>query len=646
VNHNDFQGRIGNRLLFLLLLPGLIAAISAGIGRYRAEALNHAVELTLDYDEVQTLSASSGKSVPELLSRFKTAGATGVAVTETTMGDLAGIGQVSYRQEAPPDGPVTEIVAADGVLASRIAEALRARLSPDLIQADGSQSPGRLRVRVSPTTLNGIGIGLPSDAVGTVHAAGLDVVARLQNNPAVTKRAIDAVMEELRRQGIRRLIFSGEEVLGFRGLVPYAAKSLTSHGLTYGSIEFGKQKGDARISKGLDSSFVRVHSISAAELATMAPSSAIERFTRAVKERGIRLCYVRLPETCGEDPAKDGASFVYAIRRDVNAAGYPLGNARPYQNIPRSSVCLGLIGLSVAAGGVLLLGSMLTLSSAARYGLLAVGAVGTAGLAISSEMGRQLTALSAALIFPTLGIAALIGPHFGCQNGKASVGRILALFLGTSAFSLYGAAMVVGLLADRSYMVKVNQFAGIKAAHLLPMLAIVLVMAAGLPIFGKPFSQVRKDVSANIRRLMANPLFVWHAIAVVFVLGIVGIALLRTGNDPGVGVSGIELKFRAILDRIMVVRPRTKEFLIGHPALLLGIGLLLTRRRTWGLPLVAFGALGQVSLLNTFCHIHSPLLMSIIRAANGLVLGSIIGLLIWILVVRPRLGSANPSGEV
>jgi hypothetical protein len=112
---------------------------------------------------------------------------------------------------------------------------------------------------------------------------------------------------------------------------------------------------------------------------------------------------------------------------------------------------------------------------------------------------------------------------------------------------------------------------------------------------------------------------------------------MRTGNDSGIGVSGLELKFRAVLDRLMMVRPRTKEFLIGHPALFLGIAFLLKQRRLLGLPLVALGILGQVSLVNTFCHIHTPLLMSVIRAFNGLALGLVIGWLVWIVIEKTAL---------
>ena len=660
MSKNDAREQSRKRLdwlLLILLLAGLLSALVLGIRRHDLERGNRNVELTLDYAELQNLSVASGTLIPTLLERFKAAGATGVAVSEDLLGDLVSTGQVTYTQRASDAGPLTVIRLENDRLQQRVSWALHSCLPPGILLGDTQLNDGRwvwsvampttFVVRATPQTLNMLGLGLPPDDVRLVKRAGLDVVARLHNHPALTTQAIDVAVSDLKRDGITRLICAGEEVLGFRGLVPYTACKLNSSGLVYGSIEFAKQKGNARISKDLDAELVRVHSISPAEMAGMTLNTAVERFARAAKERNIRLCYVRLPETSGETALEDSVAFVSAIRTQLGSAGYSMGTAEPFGTMSRPRVLLALIALSVAAGAVLLLGSLVSLSPTLKYSLLLTGFLGSACLALVGETGRQLVALSAALVFPTLAVTALIGPHFNRETGeKSPAGKTIALFIGTSAVTLCGALLVSGLLSDRTYMVKVSQFVGIKAAHLLPMLAVIFVMAAGLPIIGRPFSQVREEVADNLRKVVAHPLFVWHALAVVFTLGIIGFALLRTGNDPGLGVTGIELKFRALLESLMAVRPRTKEFLIGHPALFVGIALLLTRRRTWGLPLVVLGVLGQVSLLNTFCHIHTPLNVSILRAVNGLVLGLLLGIAAWFLFARPRGKESDPSKNV
>ncbi|HEY3298255.1 MAG TPA: DUF5693 family protein [Armatimonadota bacterium] len=621
-----------DRLLVILLLPGLFCALYLAANRYKVESRNRAVELTLDYGELQNLSTSSGLPMPTLLNRLKDKGVIGVSVSEQTIGDMIATGQLRSRP-AKKAGTVSF-----DVLSERpddVRQALTARYGA-IITGTTGKSPV-LDIAAPPATANLMGVGLPSEKVNSIRAAGLDVVARLLNTPVMTTRAIDASIADLKKDKVERVIFSGEEVLGFRGLVKYAAEKMQSEGILYGSIEFGKQKGDGTMSEKLKSNFIRVHSISSAEMAGLQPAEMAERFSRAAKERNIRLCYVRLPELVSENPVENAEAFVSRVAEEITSAHYGLGPAHTFSEVSRPRPMLIFIGLAIVAGLLLLLDALISIPAGWKYGLLVIGYVLAVPLA-SVEKGDQLLAFMSALVFPTLGVVALIGPYFSAKTAtKSPAKKTAALFLGTSIVSLLGALFIVGLLADKSYMVKVNQFMGIKAAHGLPLLAVVLFMAAGLPILGKPLPEVWKSISESIRKIVNHPLFVWHVIAVVFAIVIVGFALMRTGNDSGIGVSGLELKFRAVLDRLMMVRPRTKEFLIGHPALFLGIAFLLKQRRLLGLPLVALGILGQVSLVNTFCHIHTPLLMSVIRAFNGLALGLVIGWLVWIVIEKTAL---------
>ena len=638
-----------NWLLWLLILPGLISAFILAGNRYRLESRNKAVELTLDYGELQSLSASSGVSMPALLQRFKAAGVTSVAITETLLGDLVTTGQVSLQEVSSGKGPDTIVSVPNAQLAERVFHSLGARLGTEkfmLSKRLGGVWVTGPEILVAPATLNLMAIGLPPNDVRFVKQSGLEIVARLQNNPAITERAIGAALSEMRQDGITKLICAGDSVIGFRGLVESAANQIGSSGVVYGSVEFSKQKGDSGMCRYLDGRFVRVHSIPIAEMAGMSPGDAVERFARGVKERNIRLCYVRLIETSGEGPVKDNLAFVSSIRREVTNAGYGIGSAHPFEDTKQSPVLLALIALSAAAGVVLLLSSLMTVSAGVQAGLLVAAFAMLAGLTFAGEFWKQLAALAVALIFPTLGVVRVYGPYLGHEikgSYRHPALRSTSRFLRATAYSLSGGLLIGGMLGTRAYMVKNEQFIGIKAALFLPLLVVVLVMAAGLPIMNESLSAVWRKVRANLREIAARPLFIWQAIALVFVLGLIGFALLRTGNEPGVGVSVVELKFRAILDKIMFVRPRTKEFLFGHPALILGAAFLFARRRSIGLPLVALGVLGQASMLNTFCHIHTPLLLTGLRAFNGLILGVIVGLLAWWFVGKPIVRTTDPS---
>jgi hypothetical protein len=82
------------------------------------------------------------------------------------------------------------------------------------------------------------------------------------------------------------------------------------------------------------------------------------------------------------------------------------------------------------------------------------------------------------------------------------------------------------------------------------------------------------------------------------------------------------------------VRPRSKEFLFGYPLLITGLCLYYSGRRRWYLLFGCAGAIAQADLLNTFCHIHTPLIISIIRAALGWILGLGIGFVAYNIIQR------------
>ena len=147
------------------------------------------------------------------------------------------------------------------------------------------------------------------------------------------------------------------------------------------------------------------------------------------------------------------------------------------------------------------------------------------------------------------------------------------------------------------------------------------------------------EVKARVRGASATPV-VWGAAAAVAIgLGVAALVLMRSGNEAAIAPSGVELQMRQMLENLLIARPRTKEFLFGHPALMLAMALGWRGRRTW-LPFAALvAAIGQASVLNTFCHFHEPLYLGLLRTVHGLWIGGLIGaavMLIWLRAfVRP-----------
>ncbi len=74
---------------------------------------------------------------------------------------------------------------------------------------------------------------------------------------------------------------------------------------------------------------VKVHSIESKEMPMYDPPRAVERYVRAVRERNVRLCYVRLFLTGAPDPMTANLSYLDALRGDLRGGGFALGRPSP-----------------------------------------------------------------------------------------------------------------------------------------------------------------------------------------------------------------------------------------------------------------------------------------------------------------------------
>ena len=103
------------------------------------------------------------------------------------------------------------------------------------------------------------------------------------------------------------------------------------------------------------------------------------------------------------------------------------------------------------------------------------------------------------------------------------------------------------------------------------------------------------------------------------------LVVIRRGNFPILAASEAELALRSALNELFV-RPRFKE-LVGHPLALLA--LLNPRWPAWATgPLIVAGVIAQASILNSFSHYHTPVLISLQRTLIALVIGVVVGLVL------------------
>ncbi len=622
---------------------GLIASLWSGSRRWQTETRNRGVEITLDMAEVRTLSAAEGVPLGDLLRRFRKAGVTSVAIQEETVGALEEARRIEIRPSRErPEGIELWPVRQNDTSIARVWAAVEHKTHYRII---GLASPGPEGVFVGQSYgfVRSVGVGLDPALVDEAKNAGLLVVARVNNYDGVRAESITWTLDELKNQGASTVIFSGDEVLGFKGhLVDDPKKPdqattesvMRATGLNYGLVEFGKQKGDMALAKALPEQTVRVHTVLGSEMVTADFNSNVQRFLLAARERDIRMLYVRLflsePDTINANTDK----YIEKIAEGLKRGNLVAGPAHGYGELSTPLWARGLIGVGITAAFVLVVDYITGLLAGGTGKLIAAGTGAGVLLLLAlpvlpMSIGVKLAALAAACVYPTL---ALVHRDALEREDKhppllVAVMRIAVM----SAITFLGIAAIIGLLADRMYFIKVDVFLGIKGAQLGPVLIVALVYGFSLQVAkDRSWSQVLSDALARVQRLAAQPILLWQVAAGVVGLVVLLLLVTRSGNDSAVGVSPIELRFRSILDLYLPARPRFKEFLIGHPAMVLAIALAARGKRQWAFPLFLVGAIGQVSLLNTFCHLHTPIPVSMARALLGLIIGVIIGVVVYI----------------
>ncbi len=585
-----------------LVLTALIAGYSLW-QRFQAESLNKSVGIVTEIDNIATYSG--GKSLREAVTALKGRGLTGLVLPEETVVDLVADGRVAIS------GNEIVLKGEDPELRARIVRGLKNRFGAFV-------APGGTTIDITGLNValvRGTAIGLDPSVAKLAKDEGLFVIARMSNPPGISSDYVDATLGWASELGATVFLPQGEQVLGRRDAMDALKDSLKSHQMTYASPEFAKIGGDDWIVSAAPENVLRLHSAQSQELDKLALDAAIERYGKAAAERNQRILLVRPLSGASPDPLDGFGTFIEKIRKQIEREGYKAGVPHPFvdSNVPRAVFLL--IGLSTLPAWFWMFGTVIPDSRKTwryvAFGLLCLAAVGCLHPAI-----RGYFAFLCAMLYPLISFMLL---------DLAVPSNILTGFARTTLVSWIGGFCVGGLLNGLPYFVRAEVFEGVKVAHFAPIGVI------GIYFFWR---------FTSARQALKSPIAWNQALLSIVILVLFAFMAARTGNDNPAGVSGIELKFRALLDQFLYVRPRTKEFFMGHPAMILALGMLLRYKGKpeasggWVALFLSLGAIGQTSIVNTMCHLHTPLALSFARILVGLVLGGILGFVLWGMLSR------------
>ena len=533
--------------------------------------------------------------------------------------------------------------------------------SPEILQVMGDS-----RVLLEPdyrakTPVMQAPLGLSVKEMQEVREKGFLVAVRPQNYLPYSSEAVDSLFARIDRAGaqVTTYIPCGTDVIGYPQDIDYAGRKLAERNIRLGLLEhvtqlqFANFSGLDALLRSVNNNAVRVLNIDAQENSKLMMPDALRRWALADEERNIRLNYVRLflkPQN-GVDIIDLNLDYMRRITEQVQARGYEIGVAGVFQQ-PGEAVAASANGnpgfagsyepdrkilLAVALGAwaalALYMGMILpSLRGKKQYALVIAGMLLTA---FSLFMGRGLSmrqglAFLSAVLYPVLSISVILTIWEGIETDDKSVAGIIFSALWQLALavslSLAGATLNGSIMGDLRFLLEADIYRGVKLTFVMPVLLTLLLFLRWYNIFPETAAKA-SDLFSQLAQICKTRLTLGHFVILGVLLFAAYIFVGRSGHTGGVPVPAIEIKLRLFLEQVMYARPREKEFMIGHPAFFLAVYAAYRQAPNLCRLALALGAvIGQGSLVQTFCHMRTPAMMSYIRAADGYLLGAALGI--------------------
>lgn len=669
-----------NPVLLAVIVVGLVCALWLNFVRHDVEKQNNTVEMAMEYEGLRKLAALQGLPEEDVLRQFKEAGINSLMIFDTTLERLTKNGELQtatggeLRQadmlgadkgvfahvpaEALEENAAYAAAAADASVLEDVEQDLCLRYGADRVQVV-SENPRIIKVKGSTTPLpdgrydepQGLlqaPLGLPVQDLRKVNALGFKIIVRPQNYIEVTDEQIDAIFDRIKEAGVpvAALMPCGTEVVGYPNKMQHLGERMKENNMTlvmlehYTQLQFAKIDGLLPLAEFNDYKAARSYVIDPTEQKKISVGEALRRWALTDEERNIRVNYIRpflMPEG-GQDIMKTNLKYVRDIKASVEARGYTIGEAgvfaakgdgfAPY--FPSKLSFIPVL-LAIVAGVVLYLSLLFNFSGSKQLALWAVLSAGGLALLFIGRglLTRQLLALAAASVFPVLSMSVIFNIWDKNTTDKHSLLSIcwkgiwqLALAI---ALSLVGAAFLSAILTDSRFLLEIDIYRGVKLTFILPVIftAILFIKRYDLlQVVGRGLQTLWKRLNG----LLDTGLTFRHVVVLLVLMFIAYYFVGRSGHTGGVPVPAIELKMRAFLEQLMYARPREKEFMIGHPMFFLAVlAVYRCAPRWWQFALTCAAVIGQGSLVQTFCHMRTPVVMSFVRALDGYAVGVVFG---------------------
>jgi hypothetical protein len=633
---------------FKAMIVGVALFLSLVVFMFRlvTEQRNLDVELAFDYQDVLMLQAYTGHAQEDIYRMLQKAGVSSICVPEDTLQNLSERGKATWisgkdllnmsRLGQIQSYILTNLIRSADIVPenyyvmidqaqtySRAKNALINELGSDRAREVGTNI---LEIKGQVSNLAQIGLDVDPILVQDLSWYKFQMIPRIMNSKRLDDVSLGLKVDKIKALGkINTVIFNGTEVLGYGTNMNLVAEKMVTDNLNFGYVEFAQQKGEVNLAELLPGQTIGVHSVPAKDMQTMNMDRAIDRYLLAAMERGIRILYVRpfVNDEIKGDLLTYNEQFITTLKQRLEHRGFHIQPIeKMHSGLPMVvSIVFGVF-ISLSVGVALYYFFLLffpKLPENIMYGTMTlIFILDLIFLQFNYfSQWRSLLALIIAVIFPTYAMITQLPKENTWHTKEHDLKEIVKIIGRVIAITAVGILLIIGLLSDVYYMLKVYQFRGVKLAFGLPLLIVAFYY------FLYPYRV--NALKFLVKRFSQSQVTIGYVVGALAVAAFLGLYLLRSGNYQ-LPVMEAEQGFRKLLGYLMFVRPRTKEFLIGWPILiftLFNLGKFISYKHKWLFYTIA--TVAPISLLNTFCHLHAPLWISVLRSVNGLVLGVGIG---------------------
>ncbi|MBU3955579.1 hypothetical protein KJ633_03880 [bacterium] len=453
--------------------------------------------------------------------------------------------------------------------------------------------------RVEKLALENIGLGFWDEEVNSIKASGFNYVLRPRHDSLVTDGWIDAVFDKYAGdEKLTGILSSGNRIPGSSEKLAEISGRLK---IPFGTIEFADTGGADETAKLLGKTFLCFSPKG------KSASAKITACLRALRERNVQLLYIHP----AEETYSEFLSYAGAIKRGLIENSFKSGKFQPLPLWNGNFYAFFFISLAVFGGALWLLSVVANTGNQFEIAYVVIALAGSAFFS-SFTSWRLFIAFLATVTFPVLAIS-----KTWPKTALSPLVGALWLFFKVSLVSLLGGIFVSAILSSTDFMVKINSFRGVKLSLILP-LALAFVILYG---------RERSYFSTSLGRLWHKRLEVRHLFFGISITAFLLLMVLRSSNKLSF-ILPFEMEVREALEKFFFARPRFKEFALGHPLMILGFyfySIAPKIKKIHFRPLIILGLIGQVSIINTFAHTHSPIAICLFRTANGLALGALLG---------------------